>query len=76
MSTVSTSPSAVPSTSVARVESWPTSARKLALALLGDRRQMSQAVALGQRDGALEHDEHAGADFSRFEQFFPVRIFA
>ena len=49
---------------------------KLALALFGDRRQMSQAVALGQRHHAFENDKHAGTDFPRFEQFFPVRIFA
>ena len=49
---------------------------ELTLALLGDRRQMAQAVALGERDQALEHDEHAGTDLSRFEQFLPVRIFA
>ena len=49
---------------------------KLTLALLGDRRQMAQAVALGQRHQALEHDEHAGTDLSRFEQFLAVRIFA
>ena len=49
---------------------------ELTLALLGDRRQMAQAVALGDRDQALEHDEHAGTDLSRFEQLLAVRIFA
>ena len=50
--------------------------QKLTFALLDDRRHMAQAVALGQRHQALEHDEHAGADLSRFEQLFAVRIFA
>ena len=49
---------------------------ELAFALLGDRRQMAQPVALGQRHQALEHDEHAGTDLSRFEQFLAVGIFA
>src|ERR1700722_15680419 len=37
---------------------------------------MTQAVALTERHLALEHDEHAGADLSGFEQLFAVRIFA
>ena len=46
--------------------------QELAFALLGDRRQMAQAVALGQRHLALEHHEHARTDLSGFEQFFAV----
>ena len=50
--------------------------QELAFALFGDRRHMTQAVALSERHLTLEHDEHAGADLSGFEQLFAVRIFA
>ena len=45
-------------------------------ALLGDRRHVAQAVALADRHLALEHDEHARADLSRFNEFLAIRIFA
>ena len=41
--------------------------QELTCALLGDGSDMAQAVALGDRDKARQHDEHAGPDFSRFE---------
>ena len=50
--------------------------QELTCALLGDGSDMAQAVALGDRNKARQHDEHAGPDFSRFEELLPVRVFA
>ena len=67
ISKVSTSPSAAPSTSVARTGKLTHLGQELTCALLADGSDMAQAVALGDRDEARQHDEHAGPDFSRFE---------
>ena len=50
--------------------------QEVAHALFDDRSDVAQSVALGHRDEALEHDKHAGRDFSRFVQLLPVRKFA
>ena len=55
----------------ARVESWPTSARNWPAPCSTIGVTMAEAVALGDRDLALEHDEHARADLSRFNSFSP-----
>ena len=73
---VSTSPSAVASTSAARLESWPTSARNWPTPSSTTGATWPKPIALGDRDKALEHDEHAGRDFPGFVQLLPVRIFA
>ncbi len=50
--------------------------RELTRALFDDRSHMAEAIALDNRQDALEHDKHAWAEFSGFEQLLPVRIFA
>ena len=60
ISRVSTSPSAVAVDQRRAVGELADFGEELARALLDDRRHMAEAVALGDRDMALEHDEHAG----------------
>ncbi len=50
--------------------------QELTHSLFHNRRRVAQTIALGERDRALEDDEHAWIDPSRFEQFLPIGIFA
>ena len=47
---------------------------KLPRPLVDDRGDMAKAVALGDRDGARQHHEHAGADLAGLEQGFAVPV--
>ncbi len=46
--------------------------QKLPRPLVDDRRDMAEAVALGDRDMARQHHEHAGAELAGLEQGFAV----
>ena len=48
--------------------------QELARALIDHRRDMAEAVALGDRDMTRQHDEHAGPRLAGLEQHFAVPI--
>ena len=48
--------------------------QELSRTLIDDGRDMTKAVALGDRDRTRQHHEHAGADFAGFEQGVAVLI--
>ena len=48
--------------------------QKLPRPLVDDRRDMAEAVALGDRDMARQHHEHAGADLAGLEQGFAIPV--
>ncbi len=47
---------------------------KLTRPLIDDRRDMAEAIALGDRDMAGQYDEHAPAGLAGFKQFFAILV--
>ena len=76
INSVSTSSSAVASTSAGAVGELPDLGQELTGALLGDGRDMAQAVALGDRHCAREDHKHAGRRLAGLEQLPAAGVFA
>ena len=76
ITSASTSPSAWPSTRAGRPDKRPDLGQELAGTLIHDRRDVSEAVALGDGDVAADDDEHAAADVAGPEQQLAVAVAA